>query len=146
MSESLISRNYYFNRILMGLGIGFLTITPFGIFYYLKKLIRNHKKKSQNDNSNQNKNFPIQSYKEENSNIISNNSNSKPPLDEKKVGKLLTRICEHILNVLAVSCDIIKQDYILDEKRFKSLGSNMKEFTLEAFKLGCKFLLHIKIF
>jgi hypothetical protein len=141
MSESLVSRNFYFNKILIGLGIGFLAITPFGIFYYWNKYIRRNKNKSKNDQNITNINVPKQPLKEEksNSNISSNTSNSKPPLDEKRVGKILNRICENILNVLAVSCDIIKQDYIVEEKRFKSIGGNMKDFTLEAFKLGCKF-------
>jgi hypothetical protein len=148
MSDSLVSRNYFFNKILISLGIGFLAITPFGIFYYWNKLKRKNNKKSKNDPNSKTNNFPQQSNKDEKSNLnnIINTQNSKPPLDEIKVNKLLTRICENILNVLAVSCDIIKQDYVVEEKRFKSIGNNMKEFTLEAFKLGCKFLLHIKIF
>ena len=60
-----------------------------------------------------------------------------PPIDESKVNKILNKISENVIHNLSLAYDIIREDYDIENKRFKN-GKFMtvENLTLGKFKIG----------
>ena len=129
-------QNNFWRELTIKLGIGFICISPIGIYYlykYFKSRVKNNFIESNN------------TFTSEITNSISD-SISQPPLTEDKVNKVISKICENVLNNLALAYDIIREDYDANKKEFRNEYNSMKDFDIPKLKLGCNLKIKYNIY